>query len=53
MTTLTLVLIDISNRVVVRDCQAKFNRIKCFTIEWRSRILAIAAVPRHCSNDFR
>ena len=44
MTTLTLVLIDISNRVVVRDCQAKFNRIKCFTIEWR--ILTVAAVPR-------
>ena len=44
MTTLTLVLIDISNRVVVRDCQAKFNRIKCFTIEWC--ILAVVEVPR-------
>ena len=46
MTTLTLVLIDINSRVVVRDCQAKFNRIKCFTIDWRrGRILAVAAVP--------
>ena len=47
MTRLTLVLIAINNRVVgvvVRDCQAKFNRIKCFTIEWR--ILTVAAVPR-------
>ena len=44
MTRLTLVLIAIINRVVVRDCQAKFNRIKCFTIEWC--ILAVVAVPR-------